>query len=157
MIEFGVIRPLLLAGVLALIWARVTITGRDLWPFSAYPMFSRRARLADAVVYRVAFQHGDGQRRWWKPHFFRDAERVGALLAGAAPRPGESAAENAALALRRRVILRHVVRLAALAGDTIEPSTDLVVICRRVDSTSHPWSIDDRIIDVVPRTELVSE
>jgi hypothetical protein len=61
-----------------LLW--VTVRGKDAWPFSHYPMFSRLTDLSEVEVFRVALETTTGEIVWWRSEFYRYPEFVGRRL-----------------------------------------------------------------------------
>jgi hypothetical protein len=61
----------------------LTLAGKDLWPFTRYPMFSGYRDPAGLRVVCLALETRDGNLQWWRPRFFRYADKLGRKLAGA--------------------------------------------------------------------------
>lgn len=147
---------LVLVGPLLLgVWCWVTVTGRDAWPFSSYPMFSRRYRLAEVVVFAVAYEATDGRIDWWRPVHDRDAERVGQRLQLLAPAGHGSAVAQAARRLAVRSELARVIRLATLERGQAPAWRALHIVRRTIDERGTAISIRDQTLDIVPMDELV--
>jgi hypothetical protein len=59
--------------------------GKDAWPFTRFPMFSRRLNPLDLKVIRFRLVTLDGGLKWWNPRFYRYPDRIGdkTMAAGA--------------------------------------------------------------------------
>jgi hypothetical protein len=55
----------------------VAMRGRDAWPFSGYPMFSRPVRAEQIRIYRIRLEYPDGDARWWRPHYYKLQQTFG--------------------------------------------------------------------------------
>jgi hypothetical protein len=118
-------------GVL-LVW--VTVSGRDLWPFSAYPMFARPIDAeAEIVVFRLAVEQSDGSRRWWRTEDPTDQEEIGrsfANLFDTDPRSVLATRAGRQLLARVALLARHelaVVADAAAGADAAAAAAMAVV------------------------------
>ena len=72
--------PILLFILLLALLLWVTVRGKDAWPFSHYPMFSRLTNLSEVEVFRVALETTAGEIIWWRSEFYRYPEFVGRRL-----------------------------------------------------------------------------
>jgi hypothetical protein len=133
-------------GFIALSWL-ATIRGRDAWPFSGYPMFSRPVRPEQIRVYRIWLEYPDGSTRWWRPHYYKLQQTFGLDFKRATGLP-----------LPDRIDLLHNLRLRierclkqdpAAAGAT----SYCVVLRRPVLDPDGTWKPVD---EVVQRTVLDS-
>ncbi|HKX28057.1 MAG TPA: hypothetical protein VJ302_10215 [Blastocatellia bacterium] len=98
--------------VAVLVW--VTVSGKDAWPFSHYPMFADPANLASLLVVRLALETREGDVIWWHSRFYRYPEYVGRQLKRTY-RLEETQSRFSVLApLERRKYLVEVMRLMRL-------------------------------------------
>lgn len=65
--------------VMAFLW--ITLKGKESWPFSCYPMFSKPIIASENMAYyRIALESENGAIDWWKPSFPRHQRRVSLIL-----------------------------------------------------------------------------
>ena len=120
--------------------------GRDLWPFSHYPMFSSLRSLDDVVVFRIAIEDASGRVDWWRPRFFRMQDRLAVRFAELMRRPAEERASSPdllALLVQTRSLL-----LADLPGAA--DSAALLFVRRRVERRSGTFVPIDEVMARVP-------
>jgi hypothetical protein len=103
----------LLTGFMALL----TMTRRDAWPITRYPMFSGYRRIGDVRVLCLALETADGSLRWWRPHFYRYTDGIRYLL-------GDGTEEQAV------PCVEHVMRLLALEYKDVSWCTAVHVVER---------------------------
>lgn len=140
--------------VAVLTW--VTLSGRDAWPFSAYPMFSELRRLDQVSVYCIAFETSAGSLEWWRPRHYRYAERIGQSLQRFAPSCNATAAHQAALSLARRQTLRHALRLVELELGVVPAWNAVHVVRRSVNQRDGRLTVHNDTVEVVPVRELTA-
>ena len=63
---------------LLLLW--VTLSRKQLYPFSFYRMYSAPHNLAEIRVFRLALEKKDGSVVWWHSEFYRYPEYLGRKL-----------------------------------------------------------------------------
>ena len=104
------------------------VTGRELWPFSSYPMFSRRRRIADVEACCLVLIWRSGAREVWRPRAYTWAKEFDNRGRAALGRMRVDPAQGQAM-------LRALVgqALAVVLGEpTAEPLGGVQVIRRRV-------------------------
>ena len=118
---------------------------QDAWPFSHYPMFSRRIAVEDLVVFRIALENASGQVVWWQPRFFRFQDRLGArfseLVRESSQGPASSPALLELFARTERLILADA------------PSADCVAVLfirRRIERNAGAFVTRDDVAARVP-------
>lgn len=100
--------------VIVAVLAWVTVSGRDSWPLSAYPMFSGRLRMEEVEVFRVALESQAGTVEWWRPRYYRYAEEVGRQLQHLHHAVPPSPPARIAVAMAQQYLFREVLRLVRL-------------------------------------------
>jgi hypothetical protein len=116
--------------LIPLVW--VTAIGRDAWPFSHYPMFSRLTDVGQVVVFRIALEKADGEIVWWKSEFFRYPEFIGRMLKQCSKTDGPGS--SLYTALQKEKYLAEVLRLIAVEGR--DPEYRAIHIVRRTAGRS---------------------
>ncbi len=81
----------------------LNLLGRDAWPMTRYPMFSRYRRTEEVRVVCLALEAFDGTFRWWRPHFYRYADGIGRKLSDLSERNISSCMEQ----VTRLLALEH--------------------------------------------------
>ena len=71
---------MLWASALTIFFLYLIIFGKEAWPFTRYPMFSRLHSLEHVCVTRLALESHQGKVDWWRPHFYRDHEQITAQI-----------------------------------------------------------------------------
>ncbi len=95
----------LICGVL--VW--VTITGKDLYPFSSYPMFSAGNKPPLKVI-RLALEDEHGNITWWRSRFYRYPEFAGKKLGGFY-QANSSEKTHPAIILAKVKLLKKLIKL----------------------------------------------
>jgi hypothetical protein len=89
--------------------AWVTVSGKDVYPFSSYPMFSAGSKPPVKVI-RLALEDEHGNITWWHSRFYRYPEFAGKKLASFYQ---ENSSEKAhpAITLAKAKLLKELTRL----------------------------------------------
>jgi hypothetical protein len=134
-------------GFIAASWI-VTIRGRDAWPFSGYPMFSKPVSAERIRVCRIRLEYPGGESRWWRPHYYKLQQTLGLEFKRALGLPLQDRIEPL-YSLRLRI--EHCLQAdPAAAGAT----SYCMVLRRPVLYPDGTWKTVD---EVVQRTALTSE
>ena len=148
-----VLTILLLVVLLApMLW--VTVRGKDAWPFSHYPMFSRLTNLSEVEVFRLALETKEGEIVWWHSEFYRYPEFVGRMLKQLHRRECESGRTAAFAALERQRYLAEVLNLIEAEEGAVEHYAALRIVRRTVDPHSAGPHIEDETIARVAIGEI---
>lgn len=123
--------------------AVVTFHGRDIWPFSHYPMFSGLKTRAEVEIYRVALETADGELHWWRSRFYRYPERVGRDWQQAEFLGRRSPALTL---LERRRLLAEVIRLLQLEEGDVSRYSALYIVRRTAAWRMGVWVVNDRLV-----------
>src|SRR6266481_5751039 len=131
----------------------VTICGKDAWPFSHYPMFSRLSRISDVEVFRLALETKDNEVVWWKSGFFRYPEFVGERLGELSyARPASGGVIF--ITFPRNRILSEVLRLIISEEGNTDRYRAFHIVKRTACSKGRDLQIEDRIIAKIPMEEI---
>jgi len=125
--------------------------GKDYWPFSHYPMFSRQNSVEELAVYRLALETKSGTTTWWRSEFFRYPEFVGRRLRRIhqiADQPGKAAVF---VNLEQQFLLREVLRLIEAEEGSLDEYQAFHVVKRTINNLNgaHP-TIEDAIVARIP-------
>jgi hypothetical protein len=119
---------------------------RDAWPFSHYPMFSRRITAENLVVFRIAIEDAGGRIAWWRPRFFRMADRLCARLEELARDAPNAPPDSPALL----ELFAHTERLI-LADNPVSKSCRAVLfIRRRIERRDGVFTPRDEVVARLP-------
>src|SRR5476649_448310 len=66
--------------IICVVLLMVTIVGKDFYPFSHYPMFSRLNHMNKVKIYRLALEAKNGEIEWWQHEAYRYPQIVGNKL-----------------------------------------------------------------------------
>lgn len=122
---------LLFIFVLALLlWA--TVRGKDAWPFSHYPMFSRLTDVSEVEVFRVALETITGEIIWWRSEFYRYPEFVGRILKRLHYMESEGGKVALFASLERQRYLAAVLSLIESEEGRVEPYTAFHIVRRTI-------------------------
>jgi hypothetical protein len=130
-----------------LLW--VMVRGKDAWPFSHYPMFSRLTNLSEVVVLRVALETTGGEVVWWGSEFYRYPEFVGIWLKRTQQMEGEGGRSAALASLERQRCLAEVLRLIETAGGRLDQYQALLIVRRSV-ADGNGITIRDQTVSRIP-------
>lgn len=136
------------------IWIGVTIRGNDIFPFSAYPMFSKRHRLEDVRVIRIALALETGEKVWWQSEFYRYPEFVGRQLKQLYDQSRKQPKKIIFFQLKKKQLLIEVKRLIDLEISADKSYSALHIIERCI---TEDFKITEKTVDVIPITRLKSE
>ena len=126
----------------------VTVRGRDAWPFSGYPMFSKPVGAREIRVYRIRLEYPGGEARWWRPHYYKFQQIFGLDFKRAMGLPLADRIETLhGLRLRIEHCLRH-------DPDAAGATAYSMVLRRPVFHSDGTWKTVD---EVVQRTALGSD
>lgn len=134
---------------MVLLW--VTIRGRDLSPFSHYPMFSGTNNINNIAVYRLALEKKDGTIEWWESEFYRYPEFIGKKLSEMLSPVNADSKTTPFYSLQKNKLLNDVIRLMTLEGIDIKNYNAFHIIKRTTDNTLEVYN---RTIDVIPISTL---
>jgi len=87
----------------------VTVTGKDLYPFSSYPMFSACNKPPVKVI-RLALEDRHGNITWWRSRFYRYPEFAGKKLVSFY-QASSSEKAHPAIILAKAKLLKELTRL----------------------------------------------
>lgn len=137
----------------ALVW--VTISGKDAWPFSHYPMFSDPMSLSNLMVIRLALETREGEIIWWRSSFYRYPEYVGRRLKHTYQMEREPSQSARLAPLERQKYLAEVMRLIRLEEGSLDRYC-AVRIVQRTASADEPqgFVIHEQILARIPLEEL---
>lgn len=139
--------------VAVLIW--VTINGKDIWPFSHYPMFAEPANLDNLLVVRLALETREGELIWWRSRFYRYPEFVGRKLKRTYQLEREQSRFSALAPLERRKYLAEVIRLIRFEEGTIDQYSAIHLIQRTASADpAHGLIIREQSLARIPLSEL---
>jgi hypothetical protein len=136
----------------------VTLSGKDLWPFSAYNMFSAHLDINQHSVFRVALERNDGEIVWWKSHFYRYPEQVGKQIRPLYQLEDKSPKTKMVVALETRKTLMEVARLIRREegeGGNYQ-AFHLIERKARVDRNNE-ITIEDKTVARIPFCELLNQ
>ena len=135
-----------------------TISGKDLWPFSAYNMFSGRLDINQHSVFRVALERTDGEIVWWKSHFYRYPEQVGKQIRRLHQLEDKSPKTQMVIALETRKTLIEVARLIRQEASGVDNYQAFHVIERKARvGQNNEITIEDKTVARIPFRELLSQ
>src|SRR5215510_3561769 len=128
-----------------LLWAMVR--GKDYWPFSHYPMFSRSSTLKELAVYRLALETKLGGTSWWRSEFFRYPEFVGQRLQRIHQAISQGGKDAVFANLEQQFLLTEVLRLIEAEEGTIDQYQAFRVVRRTIDNLNgdKPTIKDDTV------------
>lgn len=135
-----------------LVW--VTVTSKDNWPLSCYPMFSNLTNLSDVEIFRLAMETTDGKIVWWQSSFPRYQRRIGKILKSIyhleTSDSSSSNASNYSFQMKRKY-LREILRLIELDEEHIDQYQAFQVIRRTIEADStRNWNIKDDLVERIP-------
>ena len=134
-----------------LLW--VTVRGKDAWPFSHYPMFSRLTNLNQVEVFRVALETTTGEVVWWGSEFYRYPEFVGLWLKRIQQMEGEGGRSAALALLERQRCLAEVLRLMETEGGRLDQYLAFLIVRRTADG-GNGITIRDQTVSRIPLAEI---
>jgi hypothetical protein len=117
-------------------------TQRDYWPFSHYPMFSRRMEARDVVVYRLALEGSGGPLTWWRPRVAHVEQRIAAQFSSIAAIPVPSRAQTQA----RLQFLADIQAIVLADGSAPPDVVALRVVRRQVVSVASGFAPRDETV-----------
>lgn len=88
----------------------VTMVGKDFYPFSHYPMFSKRFSLHQLVVYRIQLEFEHGSIEWMKSKFYRYPGELSKRLAQLHNKKINNAVQKEILCLQESFLLEQVLK-----------------------------------------------
>ncbi len=122
-----------ICGLLApFLWAMVR--GKDYWPFSHFPMFSRPGTVKELAVFRLALETNTGAVTWWRSEFFRYPEFVGQRLRRIHQAISQGGKDAAFATLEQEFLLTEVLRLIEREEGSIDQYQAFQVVRRTVDN-----------------------
>ncbi len=147
--------PILLLVILfaPMLWAMAR--GKDLWPFSSYPMFSRLLSLRDVEVFRLALETTEAEVVWWRSEFYRYPELVGRRLKRIYRMEQEGGRTASVAQLERQRLLNEVLRLIDSECGGLAQYQAFRIVRRTLDPNDDDHlSIDDQLIARIPFQEI---
>ena len=136
--------------VICLALIGVTVTGKDFWPFSHYPMFSTGQKIEDIKVWRIALEDNDGNVEWWQSKFFRYPEFAGRKLQKIYSLNIGGKQLDAFINVERNKLLTAVMMHVAL--EQPQRSFSAIHIIERKVTVF--FKVDEKTIDIVPLEQL---
>ena len=154
LMAFSILSVILVLGIQLF----VTISGKDLWPFSAYNMFSTHLDINQHSVFRVALERNDGEIVWWKSHFYRYPEQVGKQIRRLNKLEDNSPKTKMVIALETRKTLIEVARLIRQEDSRFDDYQAFHIIERKARvAYKSEISIEDQTVVRVPFRELLNQ
>lgn len=141
--------PILLFILLPALLLWVTVSRKDAWPFSHYPMFSRLTDLSEVEVFRVALETTTGEIVWWRSEFYRYPEFVGRKLKKIQQLEGEGGSVAGLASLERQRCLSEVLRLIESEAGGLDHYQAFHIVRRTVD-TDDGFTIRDQTVARIP-------
>lgn len=149
------ILPILLSIVVLAPMVWVTVRGKDAWPFSHYPMFSRLTGLGDVEIFRVALETRSAEVVWWRSKFYRYPEFVGRELRLLDAQTAERGPVAAIASLEKQRYLAEVLRLIEAEEGGIERYEALLIMKRRIQpDPASRLLVKDELIFRVPTSKI---
>ena len=122
------------AMVVGLVWA--TVSAKDSWPLSHYPMFSGLTKLEEVEVFRLALETRHGEIIWWQSHFYRYPEYIGGMLQMLDRFEREKQQPLSLALLARHRYLLEVLRLIALEEGSVQDYQAFHIVRRTASQNS---------------------
>jgi hypothetical protein len=136
-----------------MIW--VTVRGKDAWPFSHYPMFSRLTGVQDVEIFRVALETKSTEVVWWRSKFHRYPEFVGRQLRLLERQAAERGPTAAIGSLEKQRYLAEVLRLIEGEEGCLEQYEALLIVKRRIQPDHESrLLVKDELIFRVPLDQI---
>jgi hypothetical protein len=132
---------------MVLVW--VTISGRDAFPFSYYPMFSGLKKIQEVKVIRIRLESSDGKIEWWETEFYRYPEFVGKKMKVLYNHDQGKA--GIFYELEKKRLLNEVLRLIADEKGAKNTYTSFHIVERTIGVDLR---IQDKILEVIPFSRL---
>lgn len=121
----------------------VTVTGKDLYPFSSYPMFSAGSKPPVKVI-RLALEDRYGNITWWRSRFYRYPEFSGKKLAPFY-QAGSSEKAHPAIILAKAKLLNELIRLI----NTNEECSDYKALHIIERTITESLQITERTLEII--------
>lgn len=132
-----------------LLW--VTIAGKDIYPFSYYPMYSAPHSLENISVFRIALEKRDGSLTWWKSEFYRYPEYSGRKLKQLWRTKSDDPKRDVMLQLEQHRLLIAVLQIMEKENIDINDYSAFHIIERTMQSDLKPF---DKTIEIIPLNRL---
>jgi len=132
-----------------LVW--VTIAGKDLYPFSYYPMYSAPHNLENVRVFQIALEKKDGSVAWWESKFYRYPEYSGRKLQQLWQVRNDDQKRDAILQLEQYRLLIAVLQIMEKENMDTGDYCAFHIIERTMQSDLKPV---DKTIEIIPLNRL---
>ena len=103
--------PIILFSTICILLLWATIMGKDIYPFSYYPMYSALHNPENISVFRIALEKKDGSIAWWESEFYRYPEYSGRKLRQLWQVKSENKQKEVILQLEQHRLLTAVLRI----------------------------------------------
>jgi hypothetical protein len=143
--------PTILFSTISILLLWVTITGKDIYPFSYYPMYSVPRNLENISVFRIALEKKDGSIAWWKSEFYRYPEYSGRKLRQLWQVKSENKQKEVILQLEQHRLLIGVLQIMEKENIDINDYKAFHIIERTMQGELKPV---DKTIEIVPLKRL---
>lgn len=132
-----------------LLW--VAISGKEAFPFSAYPMYSGLHSPGKVNVIRIALQQQDGRLTWWKSRFYRYPEYTARKLQELHQAMKQDKQKEVFALLERNRLLHEVLRLIESEEGSIHRYQAFHIVERR---GNEKLEIREQTLAVISFSEL---
>lgn len=143
--------PIILFSTICILLLWVTITGKDIYPFSYYPMYSVPRNLENISVFRIALERKDGSIAWWKSEFYRYPEYSGRKLQQLWQVKNDDPKRDVILQLEKDRLLIAVLQIMENENIDINHYNAFHIIERTMQGDLKPV---DKTIEIVPLKRL---
>jgi hypothetical protein len=132
-----------------LLW--VTFAGKELYPFSYYPMYSAPHDLKSISVFRIALEKKDGSIVWWQSEFYRYPEYSGRKLQQLWQARENNQQKKIFLQLEQQRLLISVLQIMEKENINTGEYNAFHIIERTINADLQPV---DKTIEVIPLNRL---
>jgi hypothetical protein len=119
----------------------VTFSGKEAFPFSHYPMFSKLHDVTDVVIFRIALETQEGEIQWWDSKFYRYPEIVGRKISSL-----KNADKNATVLAQSKLLVK-ILQIITIEKGNFDKYKAFHIIERSVNEN---LMIVDKTIEIVP-------
>ncbi|MBS1522336.1 MAG: hypothetical protein JST50_15150 [Bacteroidetes bacterium] len=132
-----------------LLW--VTIAGKELYPFSHYPMYSGPHDLKNIGVFRIAIEKKDGNIVWWQSEFYRYPEYSGRKLQQLWEARNNNQQQEVFLQLERHRLLISILQIMKKENINADEYNAFHIIERTINSDLKPVN---KTVEIIPLNRL---
>ena len=132
-----------------LLW--VTIAGKELYPFSYYPMYSTPHDLKNISVFRIAIEKKNGSIVWWRSEFYRCPEYSGRKLQQLREAKSSNQGQEVFLQLEQHRLLISVLQIMEKENVNTDEYNAFHIIERTINTDLRPV---DKTIEIIPLNRL---